>query len=401
MFTNFVGDPAWFDEFEHTYGFTPPYVLALSPSMRCNLRCAGCYAGEYERADDLPEEVVERVITEAEELGIFIFVMIGGEPFMWPPLLDVIERHPRSVFQVYTNGLMIDDDVAARLVRLGNVVPAVSIEGGRQATDERRGKGVYDRVLQTMDRLREHRLLFAFSATATSHNIDEIVSDEFIDLMVEKGALYGWYFSYAPIGLDPDLTLMPTPEQRQQLRREVGRIRLEKPILTADFWNDGPLTGGCIAAGKIYLHINNHGDVEPCVFCHFAVDNIKERSLSDALRSPFFQDLRKAQPFGHNLLRPCPLIDHPGVMRRMVEKHGARPTHRGAESLVTTLQPGLHEYAEGLREVTAPIWAQDFRWVETWLEGDRRWQRRRVTGRDAEEDEAREKAEAGVAQARS
>lgn len=388
MFANFFRDSAWFEHFVRANGFPPPTTLAISPSMRCNLRCAGCYAGMYQRSDDLSEEVVDRIIGEAEDIGICLFVLIGGEPFMWPPLLDIIERHPRSVFQVYTNGLLIDDAVADRLVRLGNVAPAVSIEGGVERTDARRGRGVHARVLETMDRLRDHGILFSFSATATSENVDEIVSDEFIDLMVEKGALYGWYFAYVPIGLDPDLAIMPSPEQRQHLRREVNRVRREKPILVADFWNDGPLTGGCIGAGRQYLHINNHGDVEPCVFCHFAVDNIKETTLLAALRSPFFQDLRRQQPFGENLLRPCPLIDHPGVIRRVVECHGARPTHAGAESLVTTLQPGLHEYAVGLRDAAAPDWRAKYGWVDTWLGGDERRRRRRARGHDADESSA-------------
>lgn len=207
------------------HGFAPPGLLALSPSMRCNLRCAGCYAANYDHRDDLPEEVVERVITEAEKLGIWFFVILGGEPFLWPPLLDVIARHRSSVFQVFTNATLIDEATADRIVTLGNVAPAISIEGGRERTDARRGAGTYDRVIAAMERLRDRGALFSFSATATCENLDEIISDEFADLMIEKGALYGWYFSYMPIGRDPDLSLMPTPEERDRLRRGVCRIR--------------------------------------------------------------------------------------------------------------------------------------------------------------------------------
>ncbi len=372
------------DQIFKEHGLLPPGLLALSPSMRCNLRCAGCYAGNYDRKDDLPEDVVERVITEAEELGVWFFVLIGGEPFMWPSLLDVAERHRGSVFQVFTNGTLIDDAVADRLARLGNVAPAVSIEGGRGPTDARRGPGTFDQAIAAMERLRDRGVMFSFSATATRSNLDEIVSDEFADLMIEKGALYGWYFAYMPVGRDPDLSLMPTPEERDRLRRGVERLRKEKPILVADFWNDGALTGGCLAAGRKYLHINNEGDIEPCVFCHFAVDNIKDTTLLDALKSPFFADFRRLQPFGHNLLRPCPLIDHPGVTRRLVEKHGARPTHEGAESLVTSLAPGLQSYARGLRDVCGPVWEEEYGWVDTWLGGDAGYQRRRKAGGDAE-----------------
>jgi MoaA/NifB/PqqE/SkfB family radical SAM enzyme len=373
-------------------GITPPHAIAISPSMRCNLRCAGCYAGNYSRADDLPDDVVERIVSEAEELGAWFFIVIGGEPFMWPGLLDLVERHPSSIFQVYTNGTMIDDATADRIARLGNIAPALSIEGDREKTDARRGRGTYDKVIDTMERLRDRGVLFSFSATATRENIDIITSDEFIDLMIEKGALYGWYFAYMPIGLNPDLAFMPTPEERDRLRRGVVRIRKEKPILVADFWNDGALTGGCLAAGREYVHINNKGDVEPCVFCHFAVDNIKESSLLDALKSPFFKDIRRLQPFGHNLLRPCPLIDHPGVMRKLVDKHDARPTHEGAESLVTSLAPGLQEYAAHLRDVYEPVWREEYGWVAGWLSGDPEYQRRGSRGKSAEAELSEETA---------
>ncbi|MBC7294629.1 MAG: radical SAM protein, partial [Thermoleophilia bacterium] len=222
--------------------------------------------------------------------------MLGGEPFVWRPLLDVIERHPQSVFMVFTNGTMINDRVADRIVELGNICPTISIEGGKESTDARRGAGTYDRVMAAMDRLRERKAIFAFSATVTSQNIDEVISDEFADLMVEKGALYGWYFAYMPVGRDPDLSLMPTPQQRDQLRRGIIHIRNTRPLLVADFWGDGTLTGGCISAGRRYIHINNKGDVEPCIFAHFAVDNIKDKPLLDCLCSDFFRDLRRMQP---------------------------------------------------------------------------------------------------------
>lgn len=380
----FFRDPAISDRLKEQAGINAPMLLALSPSMRCNLRCRGCYAGNYGRKDDLSEEVVERVICEAEEIGTRVFIVIGGEPFMWPPLLDVIERHPSSAFMVYTNGTLIDDDTADRILKLGNVGPAISIEGGRERTDARRGAGTYDRVIETMERLRDRRVFFCYSATGTRDNLDEILSDEFVDLMIEKGALFGWYFAYMPVGMDPDLHYMPTPEERDRLRRGVNRIRQQKPILVADFWGDGALTGGCLAAGRRYVHINSHGDVEPCVFAHFAVDNIRDVSLVQALSSPFFKDIRRLQPFGHNLLRPCPLIDHPGVMRRMVDRHGAYPTHEGAESLTEELHEGISRYSRELREVYAPVWQEEYGWVEAWLERDEEWQRRRRRGLDAE-----------------
>ncbi|GAB4247360.1 MAG: radical SAM protein [Thermoleophilia bacterium] len=384
---------------EEEWGVNAPYILAISPSMRCNLRCRGCYAGEYDRRDDLPFELVDRVVSEAESIGTGFFILIGGEPFMWPHTLELAERHQDSAFQPYTNATMITDEVADRLAELGNVCPAISIEGLRDRTDERRGAGTFDRVLEAMARLKERGVIFAFSTTVTSENLDEVISDEFVDLMIEMGAMYGWYFNYIPVGSDPDLTYMPTPEERDRLRRGVIRIRDTKPILVADFWNDGAFVGGCMAAGRKYLHITNEGDVEPCVFYHFAVDNIKEKTLVECLASDFFKNIRSLQPFGHDLLRPCPIIDHPGVIRRMVEKHGAYPTHPGAESIITDLQPGLKQYAAEMRELYSPVWKEEYAWVQRYLAKDPAYQARLRKGREADlevEEETAAKEGAGV-----
>src|SRR5680860_1579451 len=321
----FFRNPEVSAELKRTHGISAPSLLAISPSMRCNLRCTGCYAGNYSRKDDLPVETVDRVLKEAESIGTRTFIIIGGEPFMWRPLLDLIQDHPNSFFQVFTNATLINEDTADRIVELGNMAPAISIEGGRHVTD-------------------------------------------------------------IPIGLSRELWYGPTPEERDRLRRGVNRIRNTKPTLVAAFWNDGAVTGGCLAGGRKYLHINNGGDVEPCVFCHFAVDNIKDTSLLDALTSDFFRGIRDLQPFGHNLLRPCPLVDHPGVVKHVVNKYGAYPTHRGADSLIKDeLQEGLRAYERGLRDVYAPVWEKEYRWAEEWLSSDANWQERTAAGRDAEE----------------
>ena len=390
----FMRDPEYTKALLKERDITSPTTILISPSMRCNLRCVGCYAAEYDSEDDLSEEMVESIIDQGEEIGTRVYTMLGGEPFVWRPLLDIIERHPQSVFLVFTNATMINDRVADRILELGNVCPTISIEGGRESTDARRGEGTYDRIMAAMDRLRERGIMFAFSATATSQNIDEITSEPFADLMVEKGAFYGWYFSYMPVGREPDLSLMPTAEQRNQLRKGVMHIRNTRPLLVADFWGDGTLTGGCLSGGRKYIHINNKGDVEPCIFAHFATDNIKDKPLIDCLCSDFFRDLRRMEPFGKNLLRPCPIIDHPAVMKKVVERNNAYPTHEGAETLINELQPGLHTYAASVRDVLNPVWQNEMPWAHKWLDADGDYQRRKHRGRDADvaPDEAGEPA---------
>jgi MoaA/NifB/PqqE/SkfB family radical SAM enzyme len=186
-----------------------------------------------------------------------------------------------------------------------------------------------------MERLRDRGVLFGFSATATRQNNELIVSDEFVDFYASKGCFIGWYFQYMPIGRSPDFDLVPTPEQRYYRLKKLHDLRRRKEMLLADFWNDGPLVGGCIAGAREYFHVNSKGDVEPCVFIHFARDNVHETSLGEALRSPLFRAIRRRQPYHHNYLRPCMIIDHPNILRAVVKEGGARPTHPGAEDILT------------------------------------------------------------------
>jgi MoaA/NifB/PqqE/SkfB family radical SAM enzyme len=324
--------------------------------MRCNYRCQGCYASSYERKDDMKPEVFDRVLSEAEDIGINFFTILGGEPFIYPELLPIISKHKDSRFQIYTNGSFIDKAVAEKLVKLGNIAPQISVNGPADYTDASRVKGAFDTVMQAMDNLRQAGCVFGFSTLVTRHNIDAICSEEWIDLLIEKGALYGWHFMYMPVGDNPDMSLMPTPEQRNKLRTTMLHYRWTKPILPADFWNDGVLTGGCIAGGKIYFHINHRGDVEPCIFAHFSTHNINKCSLAEALNSPFFTAIREGQPFSYNTLRPCPIIDHPQVMWEIIQQHGAKPTHVGAEKMFTTFAPEMKRYADGVEEIMDNVW---------------------------------------------
>jgi len=181
-----------------------------------------------------------------------------------------------------------------------------SLEGFEEETDARRGKGTFRKIMQGMDNLREVGAPFGFSSMVTRHNVDTIVSDEFNDMLIEKGCLIGWHFLYIPVGVDPDASLMPTAEQRELMRqRGAQRLRNEKPIFVIDFWNDAPYVGGCIAGGRNYFHINARGDAEPCIFVHLAVDNIKQKSLKEVINSPYFRGIRARQPYTDNLLRPC------------------------------------------------------------------------------------------------
>jgi len=354
-----------------------PWFFVISPTARCNLTCVGCYAGNYSKQEDLSFELVDRIFNEAKDLGIYFVTVSGGEPFMWPHLLDIMEKHHDMFFQIYTNGTLITKDVANRLGKLGNAAPAISIEGFEKETDARRGEGTFKRIMEAMDNLRNAGVPFGFSATPTKNNIETLMSDEFIDLMIEKGCSIGWFFQYVPIGRKPDVSLMATPEQRFRLRRRSIEIRKTKPIFIGDFWNDGPYVGGCICGARQggYFHINCHGDVEPCVFLQFSVDNIKDKKLIDVIQSPFFKAFQDAQPYreNDNLLTPCALIDNPQVLRDIVTKFNAKPSYNSSMDVITDPEiiSFLDNYTKEYRKLVDPIWENDLKFkYKTWKQ---RW----------------------------
>ncbi len=230
-------------------------------------------------------------------MGIYFIVLSGGEPTVYPYLFDIFEKHDDVGFMMYTNGTLIDDEFADKLLKIGNVTPAISLEGFKEKTDQRRGKGVFDKVMSAMDKLKKRGIVFKTSVTATNNNVDELFSDEFIDLMIEKGAIYMWSFHYIPIGRNPNLDLMLNPEQRYKLAKRVNELRNSKPLFVMDFWNDGTYSQSCIAAGKRYFHINAKGKAEPCAFVHFAVDNVKDKLLRKILQNPLFKSYKKKTTF--------------------------------------------------------------------------------------------------------
>lgn len=341
---------------ENHEGLYPPGFFVISPSMKCNLKCYGCYAGYYDKTSELTFEEVDRVLNQAKAMGIHFCVVSGGEPLFYPRIFDVFEKHNDVIFHMYTNGSLIDEKVCQRLAEVGNVIPAVSIEGYEEETDRRRGTGQFGRVMKAMDLLREARVLFGFSATLTRENTELLNSDAFIDFMIEEGCILGWYFMYVPIGREPNLELMPTPEQRGYQVERLATLRDTKPILLADFWNDGPVVGGCIAGGRKYFHVNAKGDVEPCVFCHYATHNIRTGSLQEAISAPLFRHIRSQLPSHGNLLRPCTIIDKPALGRKAILEHNAYFTHEGAEIVYEDLAEAMDEYAEAYAEVADPLW---------------------------------------------
>lgn len=344
--------------FWEKHGVAPPASLLISPTMRCNLKCEGCYASEYSRDDELDRETVDRIIAQAREIGICNFTFLGGEPFLWPHLIETIENHPDAVFQVFTNGSLVEEETVKRLASAANVMVVLGVEGWRETTDKRRGSGTFDRVLHLMDLMRRERMLIAFSVTATRENVEESTDPAFVRLMLEHGAHLGWYFHYQPTGDCPSIDALPTPRQRVEMGTRLREARRTMPILVVDFLNDGALTEGCMSAGRRYIHVNHKGDVEPCIFVHFATDNLREKSLAEALCSGFFKGLRENMPFHHNPLRPCMILDNPEFLRQAVKKHKARCTHPDADAYLERLAPDIDRYAAEYGHLADAAWKE-------------------------------------------
>ena len=243
---------------------------------------------------------------------------------LWTDIDD--EQRKKLVETVVINGTLIDDAFADEMLRVKNLVPAISIEGFEEATDFRRGEGTYRKVIEAMTRLKERKLLFGISCCYTSKNVEVIGSEEYFDSMIDMGAKFAWFFTYMPIGAAAVPELIATAEQRKFMYGQIHKFRKTKPLFTMDFWNDGDAVGGCIAGGRGYCHINANGDMEPCAFIHYSDSNIKEKTLLECYQSPLFMAYRRSQPFNDNMLRPCPVLDNPGRLTQIVEESGARST---------------------------------------------------------------------------
>jgi hypothetical protein len=214
--------------------------------------------------------------------------------------------------------------------------------------------------MEAMDHLIDASVLFGSSATVTRNNVGVVSSEEWIDFLLKKGIIAQMYFLYLPVNGQGDINLMVTPEQRNHLRKQVMHFRRTKPMFILDFWNDGPHVQGCIAGGRRYFHINANGDVEPCVYTHVAMHNIKDVSLAEALNSPLFRAIRKRQPHNENHLRPCMIIDNPHIYREIIEETKPYFTHKGAEEVVTKMKDDLDQYAARFGVFADQVWREEY-----------------------------------------
>ena len=337
-----------------------PWLILMDPTSACNLHCTGCWAAEYGHKLSLSFEDLDRVVTEGKEIGIYFYMFTGGEPLVRKKdLIRLCEKHNDCAFHSFTNGTLVDEEFCEEMKRVGNLSLSISLEGFEKVNDFRRGSGVFDQVMHAMDLLKASGQIFGTSICYTRNNVETVTSDEFLDMIIEKGCRFTWYFHYMPVGNEADVDLMPTNEQRIFMYHRVREIRgLEggKQIFAMDFQNDGEYVGGCIAGGRNYCHINANGDVEPCVFIHYSGANIKDVSLLEALKQPLFMAYRDNQPFNNNHLRPCPMLENPEYLERMVKDTGAKSTDLQSPESVEHLCGKCREYADTWSPNAQVLW---------------------------------------------
>ena len=341
-------------------GCGAPWAIVMDPTTACNMKCTGCWAADYGKSLNLGYDLMDRIITEGKEIGCYWYLFTGGEPLVKKDeVLRLCEKHNDCIFIAFTNATLIDEEFAEKVKEVGNLSFSISVEGTEETTDMRRGKGAYQKVMKAMDILKRHKILFGFSTCTTSLNAEYVMSEEYLDKMIEKGCKYGWFFNYMPVGCDAETTLLTTPEQREKMYYKLAEYRKTKPIFTIDFWNDGRFVNGCIAGGKHYLHINANGDVEPCVFIHYSNANIKDMSLLETLKQPIFKKYQKNQPFSDNLLRPCPLLDNEGRLAEMVHRCGAHSTDLAHPENVDSLCAKCHEISRDWKVTADKLWKEE------------------------------------------
>lgn len=354
---NLVGGPIQ-EELRQKYNCNIPWTILLDPTSACNLHCTGCWAAEYGNKLNLSYDEIDDIIKQGKEMGVYFYIYTGGEPLVRKDdLIRLCEKHDDCVFMVFTNGTLIDEAFADEMLRVKNFVPSISLEGSKEATDSRRGDGVYDKAVKAMKLLREKKLLYGISCCYTSENYDSITSEAYWDMMIEMGAYFVWYFHYMPVGNDASVELMPNPEQRELVYRRIREQRARKPLFAMDFQNDAEFVGGCIAGGKNYLHINANGDLDPCVFIHYSDSNIREKTILEALRSPLFMAYHDGHPFNDNMLRPCPMLENPELLREMVKKTGAKSTDLESPERVDHLCDKCENYAKHWKPKAEELWS--------------------------------------------
>ena len=338
----------------------PPFLF-ISIISGCQLRCQGCWVDVAEESKHISLEDMNRMINDAKKQGNSYFGILGGEPFLHPDVMEIFEAHPDCYFQVFTNGQLITDEVAARLRRVGNVSPLISVEGSEIVSDERRGRlNVLSKTLAGIQNCRKHRLITGVATSVCRTNIDDLVTESWLRRLIDMGVHYAWFHTYRAVGpkANPELSL--SPEQIVQVRRFVVRMRSKLPIAIVDAYWDDKGEALCPMATGVSHHISPYGDIEPCPIIQFATETIHDhQSVFQIMNnSAFLRDFRETAA---KATQGCVVLERPDLVRELVMRHGARDTTQRATALaeIDAMQPRHSQHQPG-NEIPEDHWAYRF-----------------------------------------
>ena len=316
-------------------GLHVPGFLIASITSSCNLHCAGCYSRcnnatvDAAPVEQLSREEWQRVFQEAEELGISFIMLAGGEPLIRRDVIEAAGAMPNIIFPIFTNGTFIDERYFKLLDTCRNLVPVLSIEGGREITDARRGRGIYDLVTKNMAKFKEKGLIFGASITVTTENVGEVTSRDFVRKLADQGCKLVIYVEFVPVTEEAKY-LAPGEQERAVMARAIDALRADyDDMVLLSFPGDELAMGGCMAAGREFFHINSHGGAEPCPFSPYSDSNVKQTSLKEAIRSRLFEQLREQHVLEEEHVGGCVLFAQKGQVERIMAELAAS---RAAES---------------------------------------------------------------------
>jgi MoaA/NifB/PqqE/SkfB family radical SAM enzyme len=276
-------------------GIHVPPMMIMSITNRCNLHCKGCYhqALRDVTKSEMSQEKLRGTIAEASDLGVSFIILAGGEPLVRQDILDITRDFPSIIFLMFTNGLLIDDAMAARFKAQKNIVPLISLEGFEQETNLRRGSGVYERLAAIIEKLNQEQIFYGTSITVTSSNFSTVIGEEYIRFLSGLGCKMFFFVEYSPIQPGTE-NLMITDIQRTRLAYLTKEYHDRYSALFISVPGDEKDFGGCLSAGRGFIHISAEGDVEPCPFAPYSDVNLRDKSLKEALQSPLLKAIRES-----------------------------------------------------------------------------------------------------------
>ncbi|MDT8391362.1 MAG: radical SAM protein [Lentisphaeria bacterium] len=305
-----------------------PAFLFISVTDQCNLRCQGCWVTPCRPARAIPLDTLRGLVATCRDRGVHFFGILGGEPLLYAGLVELFKEFPDCYFQLFTNGLLLDETVAAALREAGNVTPLISIEGDEEVGDQRRGgDDVTRRGLEAVRICNKAGLVTGVATSVCQSNIDTLATEDFLQRARETGAHYLWYYIYRPVGPRPCPELALTRDQILALRRFIVDQRTKAPLLIVDSYWDHLGRAMCPAVLGLAPHVGPGGDVEPCPPIQFSDRNVNDGDYADVLTtSAFLNRFREGIP---DVTRGCVLMDDPAALEKLITDDVTDSTGRG------------------------------------------------------------------------